>query len=290
MMKMEKEELLSYEKAFLIAEDAVGFAQKLVKENVRVLELAEKIEKRIIEIGGKPAWPVNISINEIAAHYTPSIGDNLILKEGDFVKVDIGAQVNGYICDRAFTICIGKKSDPMIEASEKALDECLKLIKPGTKVHEISEVCENTVNGLGFNVIRNLAGHRVERYSQHAHPSIPNGKNSIQDKIEAGNVYAMEVFVTNGSGFVVESSPTEIFQYNRDAAVRLWEARKVLELAKNEFGKLPFTKRWVTGISPLKIGMAFQQLLDTEALIEFPPLKEESNGLVAVTEKSLIVK
>ena len=287
---MEKEELQSYEKAFLIAEDAVGFAQKLVKGNAKALELAEKIEKRIVELGGKPAWPVNISINEIAAHYTPSIGDTLVLKEDDFVKVDIGAQVNGYICDRAFTIRISKKTDPMIEASEKALEECLKLIKAGTKVHEISEVCENTVNNLGFNVIRNLAGHRVERFNQHAHPSIPNGKNSIQDEIEPGNVYAMEVFVTNGSGFVVESSPTEIFQYNQDAAVRLWEARKVLELAKNEFEELPFTKRWITGISPLKIDMAFRQLLDAEALIEFPPLKEESNGLVAVTEKSVIVK
>ena len=118
---MEKEELQSYEKAFLIAEDAVGFAQKLVKKDVRVLKLAEDIEKRILELGGKPAWPVNVSINEIAAHYTPSIGDSLILKEGDYVKVDIGAQVDGYLCDRAFTVCIGKKTDPMIEASEKAL-------------------------------------------------------------------------------------------------------------------------------------------------------------------------
>lgn len=290
MMKMEKEELQSYEKAFLIAEDAVGFAQKLVKENVKVLKLAQDIENRILDLDGKPAWPVNISINEIAAHYTPSIGDSLILKEGDFAKVDIGTQVNGYICDRAFTVKIGPKSDPMIEASEKALDVCLKLIKPGTKIHEISEVCENTVNELGFNVIRNLAGHRVERYNQHAHPSIPNGKNSIQDEIVSGNVYAMEVFVTNGSGFVVESSPTEIFQYNQDAAVRLWEARKILELAKSEFEKLPFTKRWITGISPLKIDMAFRQLIDAEALIEFPPLKEESNGIVVVTEKSVIVK
>lgn len=287
---MEKEELQSYEKAFLIAEDAVGFAQKLVKENVRVLELAEKIEKRILELGGKPAWPVNVSVNEIAAHYTPSIGDNLVLKEGDFIKVDIGAQVNGYICDRAFTVRIGKKSDPMIEASEKALESCLKLIKSGTKVHEISEVCENTVNGMGFNVIRNLSGHRVERYNQHAHPSIPNGKNSIQDEIESGKVYAMEVFVTNGSGFVIESSPTEIFQFNNDSTVRLWEARKILELAKNEFDKLPFTKRWITGISPLKVDMAFRQLIDSGALMEFPPLKEESSGMVAVTEKSVIVK
>lgn len=290
MIKMEKEEMQAYEKAFLIAEDTVGLAQKLVKENLRALELAEKVEKRILELGGKPAWPVNISINEIAAHYTPSIGDNLVLKEDDFVKVDIGVQVNGYICDRAFTVKVGSKSDPMIKASEKALDECLKIIKPGVKVCEISEVCENTVNEMGFNVIRNLSGHRIDRYKQHANPSIPNGKNSIQDEIQAGNVYAMEVFVTNGSGFVIESSPTEIFQYNRDAAVRLWEARKILELAKNEFDRLPFAKRWIAGVSPLKIDMALKQLLEAEAIIEFPPLKEESSGMVAVTEKSVIVK
>lgn len=290
MMSMEKEELQSYEKAFLIADDAIGLAEKLTKENAKVLDIAEKVEKRIIEIGGKPAWPVNVSINEIAAHYTPSTGDSLIIKDGDFVKVDVGAQVSGYLCDRAFTVCIGKKSDPMIEASEKALEECLKLIKSGIKINEISEVCENTVNEMGFNVIRNLSGHRVDRFEQHADPAIPNSKNSIQDEIKSGNVYAMEVFVTNGSGFVTESSPSGIFQYNSDANVRMWEARKLLEFAKVEFEKLPFTKRWITGISSLKIEMAFQQLLDAGALMEFPPLKEENNGMVAVTEKSVIVK
>jgi len=257
---------------------------------VKVLKLAQDTENRILELGGKPAWPVNVSINEIAAHYTPSIGDQLTLKKDDFVKVDIGTQINGYVCDRAFTVRIGEKSDPMIETSEKALEACLKLIKPGTKIHEISEVCENTVNEMGFNVIRNLSGHRMDRYEQHAHPSIPNSRNSMQDEIESGKVYAMEVFATNGSGFVVESSPTEIFQFNKDASVRLWEARKIIDLAKNEFEKLPFTKRWITGISPLKIGMAFQQLIESDALIEFPPLKEESNGMVAVTEKSVVVK
>jgi len=287
---MDKEELQSYEKAFLIAEDAVGFAQKSVKENVRALALAEDIEKRIRELDAKPAWPVNISVNEIAAHYTPSVGDGLILKDGDLVKVDIGTQVNGYICDRAFTVCIGKKSHPLIDASENALEKVLKMFKPRTKVSEISEVTENTVNEFGFNVIRNLAGHRLDRHQQHAHPSIPNGKNASQDEIESGKVYAMEIFVTNGSGFVVESSPTGIFQYHKDAAVRLYEARKILEMSKNEFESLPFTQRWVSGVSPLKMGLALQQLLEAGTLIEYPPLKEESNGLVAVTEKSMIVK
>ncbi|MBI2084244.1 MAG: type II methionyl aminopeptidase [Candidatus Aenigmarchaeota archaeon] len=287
---MENEELESYERAFSISNEVIEFARECAKENAHALELAETIENKIRELGGKPAWPVNISINEIAAHYTPSRNDSLILKEGDMAKVDIGVQVDGYPCDRAFTICIGKKSHPLIEASEKALEETLKLFKPGTKVWEISDVCEETVNGLGFNVIRNLAGHRVDRYSQHADPSIPNGKNKIQDEIEAGKVYAMEVFVTDGSGFVVESSPTGIFQFLRDAPVRMWEARKILEMAQGKFEKLPFTQRWITDISPLKIDMALKQLTDAGALMEYPPLKEESNGMVAVTEKSVIVK
>ncbi|MBI2547007.1 MAG: type II methionyl aminopeptidase [Candidatus Aenigmarchaeota archaeon] len=287
---MEKDELKSYEKAFLLTEDALGFAEKLVKEKAKVLDIANAVESRIMDIGGKPAWPVNISINEIAAHYTPSINDQLALKDGDMVKIDVGVQVNGYLCDRAFTVCIGKKTHPLIEASKKALEECLKLFVPGTKVCEISQVCEDTVNKLGFNVIRNLAGHRIDRYSQHESPSIPNGKNSMKDEIEAGKVYAMEVFVTDGSGLVVESSPAEIFQYNSDSPVRMWEARKLLELAKGDFEQLPFTRRWISGISPLKIDMALKQLLQSEAIIEFPPLKEESNGMVAVTEKSVIVK
>lgn len=287
---MDKDEQMSYEKSFLIAEDAIEFSKKFVKENAKAIDIANEVEKRIFDLGGKPAWPVNISINEIAAHYTPSINDTLVLKEGDLVKVDIGTQVNGYICDRAYTVCIGKNSHPLIEASEKSLEKVLKMFTPGTKVSEISQVTEDTVSEMGFNTIKNLAGHRIDRFQQHAYPSIPNSKNSSQDEIESGKVYAMEIFVTDGSGMVTDSSPIGIFQYNRDATVRLWEARQLLEMAKTEFEMLPFTQRWISGISPLKIGLALRQLIDSGAIIEYPPLKEESNAKVAVTEKSVIVK
>jgi methionyl aminopeptidase len=70
----------------------------------------------------------------------------------------------------------------------------------------------------------------------------------------------------------------------------LWEARKLLDLAKNQFETLPFTRRWIKDISPLKFDMAIRQLLEVDALYEYPPLKEEKNGLVAVTEKTIIVK
>lgn len=287
---MEEEILKNYEKARGISDQVIEYAKSIDFTNRKILDIAQEIENVIKVKGGKPSWPVNISINEIAAHYTPDINDPITLKEDDLVKLDIGVQVNGYICDRAFTVCVGKKTHPLIQTAEKTLQEALKLIKPGTKVCEISEVVESTVNQAGFNVIRNLGGHRLDRFQQHAHPSIPNGKNTIQAEIEAGNVYAMEVFTTNGSGWVIESSPTLIFQYNKDVGVRLWEARKILERARNEFEGLPFCKRWLKDISPVKLELALRQLSESDGIISFPPLREEGNGLVAVAEETVIVK
>ncbi len=156
---MDEETLSSYKKSQEIAKEVVEFARTLVNENKKVLDIAEKIEQKIFSLGGKPAFPVNVSINEIAAHYTPDVNDTLVLKADDLVKIDIGVHVNGCIWDTAFSICIGKKFHPLIEASEKSLQEALKLIKAGTKVFEISEVVENTIVEFGFTPVRNLSGH-----------------------------------------------------------------------------------------------------------------------------------
>ena len=182
----------------------------------------------------------------------------------------------------------GKESHPLIQASEKALQEALKIVKPGIKVYEISEVIENTIKEFDFNPIRNLCGHGLEQYNQHAPPSIPNGKNTIQTEIK-DQAIAIEVFVTNGAGLIKDSFPTLIFKYKQDKPVRLPEARKILEKSKTEFEKLPFTKRWLN-ISPFKIDLALKQLLDVDAIFDYPVLKEETNGLVAQAEETIIVK
>jgi methionyl aminopeptidase len=287
---MEIEVLEKYQKAIKIGDDVVKYAKAMKLENQKIIDIVLEIENVIKHFGGKPAWPVNILINEIAAHYTPDINNPIILKEGDLVKIDVGVQIDGYISDRAFSVCIGQKTHPLIEASEKGLEEAIKLIKPGTKIYEISEVVENTVESFGFNTIKNLCGHAVERYNQHAPPSIPNGKNTIKDEIEVGQVIAMEVFSTNGDGWVVDSSPTSIFKFKQDKTVRLFEARKILEMARDKFECLPFTKRWIEGISSLKFDMGINQLLEADALFDYPPLKDKGNGLVAVTEDTIIVK
>jgi len=291
---MEKEISEKYEKAKSISDSLVLFTKPLLKENVLAIDVAEKIEKRIKELGGGPAFPVNVSINENAAHYTPDINDSLRFKEDDLVKIDIGVHVDGYIWDRAFTVCIGRKTHPLIEAVEQGLKEAMKAIRPGAKIFEISEVVESTLEQLGFNPIRNLCGHGLDRYNQHAHFSIPNGRNNIQDEIKPNQALAMEVFATDGAGWVKDSKPVLIFGYVQDRPVRLWEGRRILKAAKTDFNKLPFAKRWLTNLGPpisqLKIDMALKQLLDVGAIHEYPLLKEESGGLVAQAEETIILK
>ena len=287
---MEEEALKNHKKAMEISDTVMKTVREMAVINTRAFDLAEKIEEKIKEMGGFPAFPVNISINEIAAHYTPELNDGLVLKEGNLVKIDAGVQVDGYINDAAFTVCIGKNTHPLVEASESALNEALKIMKVGSQVWEISEVVENTLVEKGFKPVRNLCGHGLERFNQHGHPSIPNGKNKSKEVLEEGHAYAMEVFVTDGEGLVKDSSPTMIYKFVQDRPVRMPEARKVLDMAKKDYFMLPFAKRWVAKkISPIKLDFALRQLEEIEAIESFPVLKEVSGGLVAQTEQTVLL-
>jgi len=288
---MEKEILEKYAKAMEISNQVLTFARSLVKEDAKVLMIGDEVEGKIKNLGGGFAFPVNISLNNIAAHYTPDINDSLLLKDGDLVKIDVGVQVDGYISDQAFTICVGKKSHPLIDAAEKAVNEAVKMLRPGVQVFEISDVIVDVVSEFGFNPIQNLCGHGLEQYVQHASPTIPNGRNTIKDKIESGQAIAMEVFTTDGEGSVKESTPTLIYRYLQDRPTRMPEARKILEISKKSFEGLPFAKRWLVGtVSGIKLDFALRQLVENGALEGYPVLKEETNGLVAQHETTVVVE
>ena len=284
------EELVeNFRRAQSIAEKILEFSKKQVRAGTKILDLAEKIEKKIFELGGKPAWPVNICINNIAAHYTPSSNDETVIKENDYVKVDFGVQVNGYISDNAFTICVGKKEDKLIKAAEEALKESMKEVREGIKVKEISEIIANVLEKFEVKTIRNLTGHALERYKQHAWPSIPNVRNDLEVRLEKNQLIAIEVFTTTGPGWVKESTPTEIFQFKQRKQVRWRDGRKILELAEKKFEKLPFAKRWIKEIPPVSLDLGLKELVEVEALTEFPPLKEDY-GVVAVAERTILVE
>jgi methionyl aminopeptidase len=286
---MNEESIRKQKEAFEKMKVVLEYAKTLVKPNAKILDIAEAIEKKIFEVGAKPAFPVNIGINEVAAHYTPSIDDQTILKEGDMVKIDIGLHVDGYISDNAFTVLVGKNSHPMIEIAKKAVEEARKVLRENVKIKEVSEVIESVVSSSGFNIVRNLTGHFLDRYVVHG-VSIPNVKNEIEIPIPKGQAVAIEVFVTNGSGWVKESSEVEIFQFREDRGSRILEAKKILEMSIRDFDGLPFAKRWIKNIPRAKLDLAIRDLVNRGCLIDYPVLKESDNSLVAQWEESFIVE
>ncbi|MCD6402827.1 MAG: type II methionyl aminopeptidase [Candidatus Aenigmarchaeota archaeon] len=288
---MEETVLKKYLKAGEIAKKAKVLAMKMVEPGVKIIEIAERVENLIKEEGGKPAFPLNISINNVAAHYTPDINDTTVLKEGYLVKIDVGVHVDGYIADTAFTVCVGCETHKLIQAAKQTLEEFLKIVSPGKTVKELSEFVEKKVKEFGVNPVRNLAGHGLERYVQHAEPSIPNGGVNINTKLEKGKVIAMEIFTTDGIGFVKESYPSLIYRYVADKPVRLRESKVALRLARDEFEGMPFAKRWLANSIPLfKINLVLNELLSKGAIIDYPILKERSGGLVAQWEETIILE
>ena len=159
----------SHEKYILagkIAADAREYGIGLIKPGVSYLEIVNKVESKIIKRGAGLAFPVNISINEIAAHFSPRHDDKaLTFRKGDVVKLDIGAHFDGYIADTAETVEIGAhKYEDMIKASCDALDAVIAFIKPRINLLEIGKTVEDTIKSYGFKPIDNLTGHSMHRY------------------------------------------------------------------------------------------------------------------------------
>lgn len=286
---MDKKILEKYMEAGRLSAEVRDYGASLVRPGTKLLDLAEAIDRKIAELKAEPAFPVNISINEIAAHYSPTLQDQTVIKAEDYVKVDIGIQVDGYIGDTAITVRPAGK-DKLIECSEKMLETALKMFTPGTKMKDIGEAIENVAKRHGFNPIRNLSGHGLEQYDLHARSTVPNIKTNDDYVLKEGEVWAVEPFCTAGDGMVKESEPAMIFMFVQDKPGRTPESRKILELAKNRWHTLPFAKRWLQKeLGSIKVEMALRQLIAANAIHVFDPLKEVSGKPVAQSEHTVIV-
>jgi methionyl aminopeptidase len=279
-------------KAGEIARQVKKEVSTMIKPGAKLYDIAEFVERRIVELGGKPAFPCNLSINEIAAHYTPYKGDNSVLKEGDYLKLDLGVHVDGYIADTAVTFRVGMEEDDLMAASKEALENAISVIRAGVKISEIGKVIEETIRGYGFNPIVNLSGHKIDRYKLHAGVSIPNiYRPNDSYVLKEGDVIAIEPFATTGAGQVIEVPPALIFMHIRDRPVRMAQARRLLIHIKKEYNGLPFAYRWLQGFMPEgQLKLALAQLDRVGAIYSYQILKEVRGGLVSQFEHTVIVE
>ncbi|MEA2053836.1 MAG: type II methionyl aminopeptidase [Candidatus Thermoplasmatota archaeon] len=274
-----------YREAGKILGQALSAGAKMVKEEVRYLDVAEKIEK-MIRIKAGISFPVNISVNEVAAHYTPSFSDGLRFGKGDVVKIDAGSHVNGYIGDAALTVEVGSsENEHIIKTSEEALQEAIGLVREGVSVSEIGNAIEKKIRSYGLNPVKNLQGHSLERYNLHAGLSIPNVSNTNRRKLKAGEVIAIEPFVTDGNGYVVDRENGNIYQIARKGK------GKIIGEMRKRFDGLPFASRWMGEIvGKDRINMTLAFLLRRKFIYPYKKLVEVKGGVVAQTEHTLLVK
>jgi len=177
-----------------------------------VLEICEEVEQYIIKLNAKPSFPCNISINEIAAHYSPGLDDDLKIPKGSVIKLDIGAHIDGYISDTAITVSLEHRFKGLVESTEIALNMAISSFKHGKKLGEIGKVIQDVIVKMGYKPIRNLGGHLISRYNLHAGIFVPNVFDRSPEVIQKDNVYAIEPFSTNGEGLVREGGKaTNIF-------------------------------------------------------------------------------
>ena len=169
----------------------------MVFEGMEVMDLCEKVEESILKMGGNSAFPCNIGIGSVAAHYTSLLGDQSTIPRGSIVKVDFGAEVSGYVADSAITVSFNPEFQPMIVAAEEALKTAIENVRSGAKARDLGGAIERCIARYGYKPIRNLTGHKIERYSLHTGKAIPNVSEIDGSILEEGEVYAIEPFVTS---------------------------------------------------------------------------------------------
>jgi len=286
---MDEETLKKWREAGKITAQALKFGQTLIKKGAVIREVCDKVDRKIVELGAKPAWPTQVALNHVAAHYTPDYDDNTTFND-ELVCIDVGAHIDGCIGDCALTVDLSGQHEKFLKAVQEALKAAIETVKPGIEVREIGKVICEKIEEHGLNPIRNLGGHGIDEFEIHDEPRIPNFDDGNTTKIEKGKIYAIEPFATNGRGMVKESERANIFTLSDIKPVRSQFARDILACIEENFDGLPFATRWLIERFGLgKTQLAIRELDRLECLDKHPPLVEETKGLVSQWEKTFYV-
>ena len=271
-----------------------------VRENARrkyhvgstLLEICESVEAQIRSMGAEPAFPVNTSLNDTAAHYTAEPGDATIVKEGDVLKIDIGVHIDGYIADTAVTVCYDPKYEALVRTAEAALGEAVRMARANTKAGDIGRTIESTITKMGFRPIQNLSGHSLQQYTIHAGKSIPNiWTRGSSFALLPNEAYAIEPFVTtkDGQGVVYEGKTRNIFGITSRKPLKDKEADNLLEAIWRRYKSLPFAMRWLTDKYDEKEVRRLMDVLTKKKNVHAYPILVEGHGKIVVQAEHTLI-
>ena len=257
----------------------------------KVLDVCEEVEAKIRDFGGRPAFPCNVGINEVAAHYTSPWNDRTVVPDGSIVKVDFGVELDGFATDTALPVSLSPTYDSMIVAAEAALQEAVSAVAPGRKLSDVGGVVEKCIERYGFKPIRNLTGHKIDRYNLHAGKSVPNVSGIESGRFEVGEIYAIEPFVTyrNAEGAVTDGDAAYIYRFVKTKGAKSKAAIQLIEHIRDTYRTLPFASRWVHNSWREGDFAAFEELVSSRCIAGYPVLVEASGQPIAQAEHTVVV-
>jgi methionyl aminopeptidase len=285
----------SLKKAGKIAQEVKKLINPKIKQGENVFKLVESTETKIRELGGECAFPVNVSINNIAAHYTsPLKDDNLVIQSGDIVKLDLGVHIEGYIVDTAFTVSFSddKALENIIQSTQVALEAAKMMIKPEINTREIGKKTENIVKGFNYNPIKELGGHQIERWNVHGKKQVPELGSQGGDVIEEGDVLAIEIFASTGRGSVHATNASYIYElnpYTGRVPLRRKASKQILGFINKNYKTLPFAERWLAKEFQMGVVFGLEELVRTNKLKAHYVLAEEKGIYVSQSEETVLV-
>jgi len=291
-MSLFSEIIQKHRQAGKIASEVRELMKRTVTEGMPLISICEKTEGLIHQKGGKPAFPCNVSVNEVAAHYTSPPNDKRAVPPRSLVKIDIGVHVDGYIADTAVTVCFNREYDNLVVAAEDALNTGVKTIRAGLFTSQFGSTIQRTIESHGLRPVANLTGHQVARYLIHAGRSLPNVSHISTNRVTANEVYAIEPFVTlkNAAGKVAGGKETYIFRFVKQRTLRNEYSKRLCGFITENFRTLPFAERWLLDVVPQdKHKAAFSELLSSKTLMAYPVFVEVSGKPVAQAEHSVLV-
>jgi methionyl aminopeptidase len=278
-----------------------GKIASTVRENARkknhigrtLFDICESIENEITLLGGNPAFPVNVSLNEIAAHYTAEPQDQTKVKDTDVLKIDLGVHIEGYIADTAVTISYNSKYDHLVNTAEITLSEAIKNVKVNTKSSEIGKTIENTIIQNGLKPIQNLSGHSLDPYIVHAGKSIPNIKTlGSSFSLVNDQAYAIEPFVTtrDGLGIVYEGKIKNIFSLISRKPTKDKDLDAFITYLWDRYKTLPFAIRWlVKDYDESNLRYMVDYLIKKKNIRSYPILVEGNDKVVSQAEHTFFI-
>jgi methionyl aminopeptidase len=283
-----------------------GIIHKIVQHNVienlnkfnTALDIVEFIEENIKDLTKYDpnyplksgiGFPVGTSINDIAAHFTPSKNNNIIIKDDDLIKIDFGVHINGCITDGAFSWCPNGKYNDLIDISKGATELAIKnsgvdviLGELGGLIQEYIESKEIEIDNkiLPIKSIYDLSGHNIAPYIIHLNKAVPNIRIPYFERMKENEVFAIETFPTTGNGSILNDIECNHFMIE-NKNLNLLNKIKNNDIKKiyNSRKTLAFCPRWFDFEIP-----------NSSFITKYPVLKTSDGGIVAQYEKTIYIK